>query len=269
VPTAFFRIWRPTRSPAARPALRVVQRSAAWHVPARARRERGVRLLEGAWSGSTRRWGPRPRRPGERARRRPDHRDRTLRERRPVRSWVGSAACSASISRCSASATPGRFQRRPGRGAALGADDDLDGSGPRSRGRTKERKELAASAEHKRLVEEFPAGVHGRPRGGREPGVLLIWTYDIEPVEPTFPIEFDRAYGEICLRGMSRMIPALAEYLTRLPRAFVGRRLLHEGPARTACWRARCRSRAPTCSVRSPATGSCPRTAPRTSWPTT
>jgi len=85
-----------------------------------------------------------------------------------------------------------------------------------------ERKELAASAEHKRLVEEFPAGVHGRPEGaGESPVVLLIWTYDIEPVEPTFPIEFDRAYGEICLRGMSRMIPALAEYLTRLPRAFV------------------------------------------------
>jgi len=85
-----------------------------------------------------------------------------------------------------------------------------------------ERQELLASAEHKRLVEEFPAGVHGRPEGGGEsPAVLLIWTYDIEPVEPTFPIEFDSAYGEICLRGMSRMIPGLSRYLTRLPRVFV------------------------------------------------
>jgi glycine/D-amino acid oxidase-like deaminating enzyme len=85
-----------------------------------------------------------------------------------------------------------------------------------------ERLELAASAEHKRLVEEFPAGVHGRPEGGGEsPVVLLIWTYDIEPVEPAFPIAFDASYGEICLRGMSRMVPALAGYLSRLPRVVV------------------------------------------------
>jgi glycine/D-amino acid oxidase-like deaminating enzyme len=85
-----------------------------------------------------------------------------------------------------------------------------------------ERRELSASAEHKRLIEEFPAGVHGRPEGaGDSPVVLLIWTYDIEPVEPTFPLEFDDAYGEICLRGMSRMIPALSQYLTRLPRVVV------------------------------------------------
>jgi len=85
-----------------------------------------------------------------------------------------------------------------------------------------ERRELAASAEHKRLVEEFPAGVHGRPEGaGESPVVLMIWTYDIEPVEPTFPVEFDPLYGELCLRGMSRMIPTLASYLARLPRVFV------------------------------------------------
>jgi sarcosine oxidase, subunit beta len=85
-----------------------------------------------------------------------------------------------------------------------------------------ERRELAASPEHKRLVDEFPAGVHGRPEGGGDsPVVLLIWTYDIEPVEPTFPLEFDPAYGEICLRGMSRMIPGLAAYLPRLPRVVV------------------------------------------------
>jgi glycine/D-amino acid oxidase-like deaminating enzyme len=85
-----------------------------------------------------------------------------------------------------------------------------------------ERQELSDSPEHKRLVEEFPGGVHGRPEGGGDsPVVLLIWTYDIEPVEPTFPLELDAAYGEICLRGMSRMIPALAAYLPRLPRVVV------------------------------------------------
>src|SRR5918996_3344717 len=84
-----------------------------------------------------------------------------------------------------------------------------------------ERAELAGS-EHRRLLDEFPAGVHGRPEGaGESQSVLLIWTYDVEPVEPTFPVQFDPTYAEIAIRGMSRMVPAMAAYLRRLPRAFV------------------------------------------------
>jgi glycine/D-amino acid oxidase-like deaminating enzyme len=85
-----------------------------------------------------------------------------------------------------------------------------------------ERTELAESEAHRYLLAEFPAGVHGRPEGaGESPVVLLIWTYDAEAVEPTFPVEFDPAYAEIVLRGMSRMIPALAGYLDRLPKCAV------------------------------------------------
>jgi glycine/D-amino acid oxidase-like deaminating enzyme len=85
-----------------------------------------------------------------------------------------------------------------------------------------ERRELARSKEHRWLLEEVPAGVHGRPEGGGDsPVVLLIWTYETAPVEPTFPIAFDPLYGEILLRGMSRMVPALAGYLPRLPRCVV------------------------------------------------
>jgi glycine/D-amino acid oxidase-like deaminating enzyme len=51
--------------------------------------------------------------------------------------------------------------------------------------------------------------------------VLLIWTYDVEPVAPTFPIAVDPAYPEIALRGIVRMIPALSAYLSRLPRCTV------------------------------------------------
>ncbi|MBI1847927.1 MAG: FAD-binding oxidoreductase [Candidatus Rokubacteria bacterium] len=85
-----------------------------------------------------------------------------------------------------------------------------------------ERRELAASPEHRYLLDEFPAGVHGRPEGPADsPVVLLIWTYDAEPMDAKFPIEFDPAYGEIAMRGMCRMIPALAAYLPRFPRAVV------------------------------------------------
>ena len=84
-----------------------------------------------------------------------------------------------------------------------------------------ERAELGDS-EHRRLLDEFPAGVHGRPEGaGESQSVLLIWTYDVEPVEPTFPVQFDPTYAEITLRGMSRMVPAMSAYLSRLPRTFV------------------------------------------------
>lgn len=85
-----------------------------------------------------------------------------------------------------------------------------------------EREEIAVSPTHRYLLDEMPAGVHGRPEGaGESPVVLALWTYDLEPVEPTFPIEFDDAYPEIVMRGMARMIPALARYLGRLPRCFV------------------------------------------------
>jgi glycine/D-amino acid oxidase-like deaminating enzyme len=85
-----------------------------------------------------------------------------------------------------------------------------------------ERLELSESATHRYLLEEFPPGVHGRPEGAGESSVvLLIWTYHVEPVEPRLPIEFDQTYAEICLRGMSRMIPGLAAYLSRLPRSVV------------------------------------------------
>jgi glycine/D-amino acid oxidase-like deaminating enzyme len=51
--------------------------------------------------------------------------------------------------------------------------------------------------------------------------VLLLWNYDLRPVEPTFPMVFEGEYPEIVLRGMSRMVPGLAAYFARLPRCVV------------------------------------------------
>jgi glycine/D-amino acid oxidase-like deaminating enzyme len=87
---------------------------------------------------------------------------------------------------------------------------------------TEERGELARSGAHRHLLEELPAGVHGRPEGtGESSVVLLLWNYDLAPCEPTLPPVFDPAYPEIALRGMSRMIPALGAYFARLPRCVV------------------------------------------------
>jgi glycine/D-amino acid oxidase-like deaminating enzyme len=76
--------------------------------------------------------------------------------------------------------------------------------------------------EHARLLGELPPGVHGRPEGrGDSPIVLLVWTYEVSAVPPTFPLQFDPAYPEVAVRGIARMIPAFAQYFERLPRTFV------------------------------------------------
>jgi sarcosine oxidase, subunit beta len=85
-----------------------------------------------------------------------------------------------------------------------------------------ERSVLGLSPEHRHLLEEFPAGVHGRPEGaGESPVVLLVWTYDADPVEPTFPVPFDTVHPEILIRGMSRIVPGLSTYFSRLPRGVI------------------------------------------------
>lgn len=77
---------------------------------------------------------------------------------------------------------------------------------------------LAESEETRWLLDELPSGVHARPEGGADSDVLLIlWTYDTEPVEPTFPIKIDPDYPEIALRGLSVMIPGMEAYFERMP----------------------------------------------------
>lgn len=85
-----------------------------------------------------------------------------------------------------------------------------------------ERAMLAESEETGWLLEEFPPGVHARPEGGPDSNVLLIlWTYDTDPVDPVFPFRVDPYYPEIVLRGLATMIPGLATYFERAPRPVV------------------------------------------------
>ena len=85
-----------------------------------------------------------------------------------------------------------------------------------------ERADLAGSAETHWLLDEFPQGVHARPEGTADSDILLIlWTYDMRPVEPVFPITFDPYYPEIVLRGLATAIPALRAYFGRMPKPVV------------------------------------------------
>ena len=47
--------------------------------------------------------------------------------------------------------------------------------------------------------------------------MLLYWPYDCEPEEPALPIDWEPSYPEVVLRGMSVMVPGLAQYFERMP----------------------------------------------------
>lgn len=87
-----------------------------------------------------------------------------------------------------------------------------------------ERDALDAETETAWLTKPLPAGIHLRPEGyGRSTTVLMLWDYhsDTQYDVPEFPLPDDPVYPEVVLRGMTRLAPALAGYLDRLPHAYV------------------------------------------------
>jgi glycine/D-amino acid oxidase-like deaminating enzyme len=86
-----------------------------------------------------------------------------------------------------------------------------------------EHAEIEATAEMRRLLDEFPAGLHFRPEGG--PGsktILALWPYHIEATAvPSWPIDPGSDFVDIIMRGLSRMIPGLTVYLERMPRPYI------------------------------------------------
>jgi len=83
-----------------------------------------------------------------------------------------------------------------------------------------ERAALAEDAEARWLLDEFPAGVHGRPDGAH--ATLVLFNYHGDAVEPEFPLpDPPPHYAEIALRGMSTMVPALQAYSGKPSRPYV------------------------------------------------
>jgi sarcosine oxidase, subunit beta len=73
-----------------------------------------------------------------------------------------------------------------------------------------------------RLLGEMPSGVHARPEGPVDsPMLLALWPYHTPPVEPEFPLKFERLYPEVVLRGLARLLPGARAFLDRMPRPFV------------------------------------------------
>jgi glycine/D-amino acid oxidase-like deaminating enzyme len=82
--------------------------------------------------------------------------------------------------------------------------------------------ELAILSEHEEtawLTKALPAGAHMRPEGERH--VLLLWPYHTQPVPETFPLQIPDEYPELCIRGLTKVLPALEPYIERLPKPYV------------------------------------------------
>ncbi|HYK98025.1 MAG TPA: FAD-dependent oxidoreductase, partial [Candidatus Acidoferrales bacterium] len=72
------------------------------------------------------------------------------------------------------------------------------------------------------LTRTYPSGAHLRPEGGpRSDALLLIWSYEEHREPPKYPITYDPSFAEICLRGLARMIPRLADYVGHAPRPVI------------------------------------------------
>jgi len=83
-----------------------------------------------------------------------------------------------------------------------------------------ERAALEADDEARWLLQEFPAGVHGRPDGAH--ATLVLFNHHGEAVAPEFPLpDPPPHYAEIAMRGMSTMVPALRAYAGTASRPYV------------------------------------------------
>ena len=83
-----------------------------------------------------------------------------------------------------------------------------------------EREVLIGSEQTRYLLDDFPAGVHGRPEG-RGDRVILQWTHDVTPVEPEFPIRIDPHFADMLLHGMAVAMPGLEAYFDNPPTPYV------------------------------------------------
>ncbi|MCZ6619690.1 MAG: FAD-dependent oxidoreductase [Gammaproteobacteria bacterium] len=79
----------------------------------------------------------------------------------------------------------------------------------------KEKRLISADPEFRWLLEEFPAGLHIKPESRQQ--IKLGWAYNRERETPKWAIPDDVDFPNVVMRGASRFIPALSQYIDKLP----------------------------------------------------
>jgi glycine/D-amino acid oxidase-like deaminating enzyme len=85
-----------------------------------------------------------------------------------------------------------------------------------------DRQLLAEDEESAWLLDEMPSGAHVRPEGADQAHtILMLWDTHTEQVSPILPAPVDPFYGELAVRGLSKMLPLMETYLDRIPKAYI------------------------------------------------
>ncbi|MEJ2757942.1 MAG: FAD-binding oxidoreductase [Anaerolineales bacterium] len=85
-----------------------------------------------------------------------------------------------------------------------------------------ERVWLMAGDENRWLLDELPSGAHVRPEGASSAqSILMLWDLHTERVAPELPAPLDPFYPELAVRGLSKMLPGMAQYVQRMPKPYI------------------------------------------------
>ncbi|MBN2043861.1 MAG: FAD-binding oxidoreductase [Anaerolineales bacterium] len=72
------------------------------------------------------------------------------------------------------------------------------------------------------LLEEMPSGAHLRPEGSASARtVLMLWDLHNEKVSPELPAPVDDFSAEVSLRGLTKMLPGMQTYHSRMPKPYI------------------------------------------------
>lgn len=74
---------------------------------------------------------------------------------------------------------------------------------------------ISADEQFARLLDEYPAGLHIKPEGHNQ--IKLGWAFNTQAQAPQWEIDIDPHFADIVLRGASRFIPGLVDYIDKIP----------------------------------------------------
>ncbi len=81
---------------------------------------------------------------------------------------------------------------------------------------------LQSDSETRWLLNEFPGGLHIKPEGGAESAwIKLGWAINQRPEQPLWDPGITPAFADVVLRGATRFMPGLRQYIDRIPQPVV------------------------------------------------
>ena len=81
---------------------------------------------------------------------------------------------------------------------------------------------LQSDSETRWLLHEFPGGLHIKPEGGAESAwIKLGWAINQRPEQPLWDPGITPAFADVVLRGATRFMPGLRQYIDRIPQPVV------------------------------------------------